>query len=56
MTPDQAIQILDAVTAQQPLIRSDQQQVMQALQVLREATAEKPAEPKPRRQRKPKTE
>lgn len=39
MTPEQAIQILDNVTAQVPLTRADQSAVIQALQVLRDVTA-----------------
>lgn len=42
MTPTEAIQILDNVTAQVPLTRADQTTVIQALQVLREATAPQP--------------
>lgn len=46
MTTEEAIQVLDTVTAQIPLVRADQAKVIQALQVLREATAPKPPEPK----------
>lgn len=44
MTPTEAIQILDQVTAQIPLLRADQAKVLQALQVLRDATAPNPAQ------------
>ena len=48
MTTEEAIQILDQVTAQIPLVRADQAKVLQALQVLRDATTPKQAdEPKP---------
>jgi hypothetical protein len=45
MTPEDAIQILDQVTAQIPLVRADQAKVLEALQTLRAATAPKPAPP-----------
>lgn len=47
MTTDEAIQILDTVTAQIPLVRADQAKVIQALQCLREATTPKPEQPEP---------
>ena len=45
MSTDEAISVLDQVTAQIPLVRADQAKVLQALQTLRDATAPKP-EPK----------
>lgn len=45
MSTEEAIQILDQVTAQIPLVRADQAKVLQALQTLRDATEQKP-EPK----------
>ena len=50
MSTDEAIQIVDQVTAQIPLVRADQAKVLQALQTLRDATQPKPEptdEPKP---------
>ena len=43
MQTDEAIQILDTVTAQIPLVRAVQAKVIQALQCLREATTPKPS-------------
>ena len=38
MSTEEAIQILDQVTAQIPLVRADQAKVLQALQTLRDVT------------------
>lgn len=47
MNPDDAINILDQVTAQIPLVRADQAKVMQALDVLRKATTPQAEPPEP---------
>lgn len=47
MSPDEAISVLDQVTAQIPLVRADQAKVIQALQCLRDATTPKPEPPEP---------
>ena len=47
MSIDEAISILDQVTAQIPLVRADQAKVIQALQVLQDATAPKPEQAEP---------
>jgi len=47
MKPEEAIQILDQVTSQIPLVRADQAKVLQALQVLKEATTPQPEKAEP---------
>ena len=46
MTPNEAIQILDQVVSQVPLVWADQQKVRQALAVMRDATMPKDADAK----------
>ncbi len=42
MTPEQAVNILEQVTAQQLLVRSDQNAVLQAVSVLRQFIQQSP--------------
>lgn len=47
MTTDDALKILTDVTARVPLVRADQQVVLTALEVVRQAITPKPADPTP---------
>jgi len=47
MNATEALQVLDQVTAQIPLVRADQAKVLQALQVLKEATTPQPEQAEP---------